>query len=212
MDAQEQAAAYAAANFVAPNELFVDLYCEYFRDFSTGCILDLGCGPADIPVRLAQRLPGVELIAVDGAAEMIRLARVVVAQAGLESRIRLQQARVDGALALRADALVSNSLLHHLADPNDLWQCVRACGNPGAPVLVMDLVRPPSAAAAQALVDTYAAGEPEVLQRDFYSSLRAAYRPRELKEQLLQAGLAGLVVETVSDRHMVAWGRLPAAD
>jgi len=209
MDAQEQAAAYAAADFAAPNEMFVGLFCNRFANFRAGRILDLGCGPADIPIRMAQRLPSAQLVAVDAAAEMVRLARTAVQAAGLESRIQLQQARVDGGLALRADAVVCNSLLHHLADPMDLWQCVVACAVPGAPVLVMDLVRPPSTTSARALVEAYATGEPEVLRQDFYNSLCAAYRPQELGEQLARAGLAGLAVETVSDRHMVAWGTVP---
>jgi hypothetical protein len=52
---------------------------------------------------------------------------------------------------------------------------------PGAPVLVMDLMRPASPAAAEALVEQYAAGEPEVLRRDFYNSLLAAFEPGEVR-------------------------------
>jgi SAM-dependent methyltransferase len=107
------------------------------------------------------------------------------------------------------DAVVSNSLLHHLHDPAVFWAAVREAGVPGAGVLVMDLFRPPSQAAAQAIVDQYAANEPEVLRADFFASLCAAFEPDEIRGQLRACGLAGLQVRTVSDRHLLVTGRLP---
>ena len=73
----------------------------------------------------------------------------------------------------------------------------------------MDLLRPDSRERAQQLVDCYAANEPDVLRRDFYNSLLAAYRLEEISAQLAAAGLAlALRVEVVSDRHFIAFGRL----
>ena len=68
-------------------------------------------------------------------------------------------------------------------------------------------MRPADAAAARALVEQSAAGEPEVLRRDFYNSLLAAFEPAEVREQLELAGLAQLEVLEVSDRHMLVRGR-----
>jgi hypothetical protein len=107
--------------------------------------------------------------------------------------------------------VISNSLLHHLHDPGVFWSAVREAGAPGAAVLVMDLFRPESEAAARALVDQYAAGEPEVLRRDFLASLCAAFEPGEIRQQLREAGLDALDVRTVSDRHLLVTGRLPRA-
>ena len=107
------------------------------------------------------------------------------------------------------DAVVSNSLLHHLHDPGVFWRAVREAGAPGAAVLVMDLFRPESAAAAQAIVDQYAAGEPDVLRQDFFASLCAAFEPDEIRGQLRAHGLDDLRVRTVSDRHLLVTGRLP---
>ncbi|MFN8027415.1 MAG: hypothetical protein U0W40_13990 [Acidimicrobiia bacterium] len=60
-----------------------------------------------------------------------------------------------------------------------------------------------------ALVAQYAAGEPDVLVEDFRASLRAAYRPDEVEEQLAGAGLAhNLAVEAIGDRHLVVSGVL----
>jgi len=110
----------------------------------------------------------------------------------------------------RYDAVISNSLLHHLHDPAVFWQAVREAGAPGAAVLVMDLFRPESTRRAQALVDAYAATEPEVLRHDFFASLCAAFEPAEVEAQLRACGLDGLVVSTVSDRHLLVTGHLPA--
>jgi hypothetical protein len=71
----------------------------------------------------------------------------------------------------------------------------------------MDLMRPATGAAAQALVDQYAAGEPEVLRRDFYNSLLAAFEPAEVRQQLAEAGLGHFSVTEASDRHLVIRGR-----
>jgi len=106
------------------------------------------------------------------------------------------------------DFVASNSLLHHLADPAVMWQTVARCARDGAHVLVMDLARPPSELAVDALVETYAIDEAEVLRRDFRNSLFAAYTPAEVEAQLRSAGLEGLRVARVSDRHLAVSGQL----
>jgi hypothetical protein len=47
-----------------------------------------------------------------------------------------------------------------------------------------------------------------VLRKDFRNSLFAAFEPREVVAQLRDAGLAGLDVGVVSDRHLAVLGRL----
>ena len=74
-------------------------------------------------------------------------------------------------------------------------------------VFVQDLMRPESVEAAQQLVDRYAIGEPDVLRRDFVSSLCAAFTPDEVRTQLDAVGLTGFTVEPVTDRHMTISGR-----
>jgi hypothetical protein len=90
------------------------------------------------------------------------------------------------------------------------WRALREAGVPGAAVLVMDLFRPDSVAAAEAIVAQYSGGEPEVLRRDFLASLCAAFEPAEVRAQLQQHGLGTLQVRTVSDRHLLVTGCLPA--
>jgi cyclopropane fatty-acyl-phospholipid synthase-like methyltransferase len=161
MDDPAQAEAYAAADFSAENQGFVDRFKEYFPEFSQGNVLDLGCGPGDIPIRFAKRYPACQVIGVDASAPMIQLGEQVVKQAGLADRITLRCERYEEVAGARiVDAVISNSLLHHLPNPLQFWQKIRQLVRPGAPVLVMDLLRPDSPEAAQAIVDRYAKGAP----------------------------------------------------
>jgi SAM-dependent methyltransferase len=208
MNGAEQALAYARSDFSEPHNAFVAHFQRLFPDFAGGHVLDLGCGPADIGIRLCEALPAVALTGVDGAAAMLELGREAIERHGLAQRLVLEQRYLPDATLPQAayDAAISNSLLHHLNDPGVLWQTLRHGAKAGAPVLVMDLMRPATLAQAEHLKQCYAADAPPVLQRDFYHSLLAAYRPDEIRDQLAAAGLSRWRVEAVSDRHFIVWG------
>lgn len=208
MDDPAQAQAYAAADFSEPHSAFVRYFRERFPMHVPQRVLDLGCGPADVTLRFLAAFPGCRALGVDGAAPMLVLARAAAERAGMGARLDCRQARLPAALPGGFDTVLSNSLLHHLADPLVLWRQLRAAGAPGAAVLVMDLRRPATRAQAQTLVDAYAADAPDMLRRDFLQSLCAAYTPTEIAAQLRQAGLA-LVLEEIGDRHLLAYGSLP---
>jgi len=209
MDDPEHALAYAQADFEKENQGFVDRFREYFPDFSEGHVLDLGCGPGDIPIRFARALPACRITGVDASEPMIGMAGMAVKQAGLADRITFRCERFQAvSLVEPADAAVSNSLLHHVPNPLQFWYRLRQLVKPGSPVLVMDLLRPDSPEEAQAIVDRYAAKEPEVLRRDFYNSLLAAFTEDEVAAQLAEMNLSRLVVDVVDDRHWVVSGIL----
>jgi len=212
MDSAEQVEAYAGADFAASNQMFVDMLAAHFPRRHRplrGRLIDLGCGPGDICIRLALALPGWTIEGADAGSNMLATARRSVDDLGLGDRIRFVLARLpDTRLPRRAyDCIVSNSLLHHLPDPDVLWEAVRDLAVPGARVQVMDLDRPESASDVRALVEHYAASEPNVLRTDFRNSLHAAWRVDEVRVQLERAGLA-LECEKVSDRHWMVSGRL----
>lgn len=207
MDDPMQAEVYARADFVEENQGFVDRFKEYFSEFSQGKVLDLGCGPADIPIRFAKLYPACQVIGIDASAPMIQLGEQAVKQAGLTDRITLRCERFEEVAGARiVDAVISNSLLHHLPNPLLFWQKLRQLVKPGAPVLVMDLLRPESSEAAQAIVDQYAANEPDILRRDFYNSLLAAFTEDEIGSQLARMNLTRLLIDIPDDRHWVVGG------
>lgn len=213
MDDEEQARAYSEAEFSEPHDRFVAGFGARFGRLPPSQVVDLGCGPADVTVRFALAQPACEVLGVDGSEPMLRLGRARVDAAGLAHRVRLERVRLPDPVRAghAADAVISNSLLHHLHDPAVLWRTVAACARPGAAVYVMDLRRPPDRATLEALVERYASGEPEVLRRDFRASLAAAFEPAEVVVQLARAGLPELAVAAVGDRHLVVSGRLRPA-
>jgi trans-aconitate methyltransferase len=212
MDSEEQTLAYADADFESSNTLFTECLLATFPALpTTGLMADLGCGPADICIRIARRLPGWKIHGIDAGENMLKRAREAVEAANLAERIILRQTYLPDPEAARQayDAITSNSLLHHLPDPMTLWSSISQLGCPRAPVLVMDLVRPESEAEAAALVDAYAADAPPILREDFYNSLLAAYTVEEIHRQLAVAGLAHFTVTRPSDRHWLVAGTLP---
>lgn len=209
MDDPVQARAYADADFSEPHDAFVRHFQRLFPEFNGGRVLDLGCGAADVTIRFARAYPGALIDGIDGAETMLELAREAVARAQLQARIAVKMVRLPVAhLRSGYDAVISNSLLHHLPQPATLWKAVASAARPGAPVLVMDLLRPPSRESAAELVRLHAGDAPPVLVRDFMNSLIAAYRPDEVAQQLRACSLDDLAIEVVSDRHWLVWGHV----
>ena len=206
MSDEKQAVAYANANFEEPHNHFVELLSlsmgENFPEF--GNVIDLGTGAADIAIRFASNYPCFEVDAIDGSYAMIAEGKKAIDKVRLNDRINLIHSSIqDITLAEKEYAIVfSNSLLHHLHDPMVLWKLIKnAKGNPL--VFIMDLMRPKNTQKIDELVHEYAGNEPEILQKDFKNSLKAAFTPEEVVLQLQDIGLDGLEVTVVSDRHIV---------
>jgi trans-aconitate methyltransferase len=213
MDLPLHAQAYANADFSEPNSKFAALFSEKFPAFNGQHIIDLGCGPADITMRLAERYPQARVIGLDGAVSMLDIAKkAILRHTSLANRVDVRKwhiGRQENPLGSEAfHAVVSNSLLHHMHDPLDLWRAIHACAAPDAAVLVMDLIRPKSRIEAEKIVEKYAGSEPEVLRGDFLSSLLAAYRPAEIMAQLVSINMESLHIEVVSDRHLIVFGSM----
>jgi ubiquinone/menaquinone biosynthesis C-methylase UbiE len=209
----EQARAYASADFSVPHEQLVDHFRRLIGDAGDDAfVLDLGCGPADVSIRFARAFPSVRIHGIDASEPMLALGRQAVGWAGLSERIELYGGHLPEALLPRDgyEGVLSNSLLHHVVHPSVLWRTVRKAAAPGAWIFVMDLRRPENEDEARRLVDLHAAGEAEMMRRDFFNSLLAAYRPAEIDDQLRAEGLDALRIEPIGDRHVIVWGRFPA--
>ena len=215
MTGAEQARAYANADFDGTHATIME------RGFAchptlpdASLIADLGCGTGDIALRLARQYPECIVHAYDGSPAMLGYAVRVLGAAGmLDDRVFLQEAVLPdiGALGERhrhGYAMVaSNSLLHHLHDPRVLWDVTRRMAAPGARVFIADLRRPDDETTARAMVRQYASKEPDILRRDFYNSLCAAFTVDEVGKQLCEAQL-DLRVEPLGDRHLIVHGLL----
>ena len=213
MDDEEQAKAYAFADFSIPHDLFIEIFREKFNDIHSSfndVVLDLGCGPCDITRRFANAYTDASFHAVDGAAEMLKHASELNQKENLSKKIKLIETCLPKLELPQTfyHVLISNILLHHLQNPFDLWQTIQNHAKPYAHVFVMDLIRPVDEQTIQFLSNEYAANEPDILKKDFENSLRAAYTVKEVRQQLEEMGLKKLQVEEASDRHMIIYGVL----
>ena len=208
MDGEAEAAAYARADFSDSNSAYVAHLVEHRRAHLVH-VVDLGCGPADVPVRLARALSSARITGVDGSAAMLALAREAVRSARVEHQVELHLGRLpDLALPDHSfDLVLSKDMLHHLPDPQALWREARRLARSGGAVYVMDLVRPDSPLEAREIVERVAGSEHPLLKADFYHSLCAAFTPAEVRAQLEVTALP-LTVRQVSDRHMTIEGIL----
>ena len=210
MDTGEQAEAYANADFEESHGRIVQLFDAAFPAAAIkGPLLDLGCGPGDVTFRFARRFKGVTIVAVDGSAAMIALANKRKERENeVGKNITFMEAVIPGAVIPRRvyDSIISTSFLHHLHDPAVLWRTVGEHASPGTRLFVYDLFRPKDRHEAMRLVELYAGSEPEVLKKDFYNSLLAAFEPKEVEYQLSMSNLSELSVTVVSDRHMIICG------
>lgn len=209
MDEFEQAKAYAESDFTEPHNLFVERFGQLFPDFRGGLVLDVGVGHADPTIRFAQKYPDARLIGIDGAEQMLSFGRQAVEAAGLTDRIELRHELLgENTFPPVFDVVMANSLLHHLDDPVGLWKAIRSASKPGAAIYIVDLTRPQSIEQARLLVELHSEGAPELMRRDFFNSLLAAFTPDEVSAQLDEAGIDTLRVDKVSDRHLVVHGRM----
>lgn len=201
MDTAEEADGYDAMDHSLPNASFV----ERLLDLGAGGrILDIGTGPGHIPLLVCDRLPEAKVVAIDLADHMLRHAERHRAGSPHAGRIELLKADAkgldfpDGSF----DTVYSNTILHHIPDPEPFLREARRVLRPGGALLIRDLFRPANNETVASLVDQHAAGETDYNRELFRASLCAALTVEELRELADRAGLqeAELVVD--SDRHM----------
>jgi ubiquinone/menaquinone biosynthesis C-methylase UbiE len=207
MDLAEEAAAYAAADFAEVNVAFVGRLTA-LAGADTEIALDLGTGPGDIPLRVLAERPHWLIAATDISWPMLRIGAEAARVAERHPSFVMADAKKlpfrDGAFGV----VFSNSILHHVSSADWLWREVRRVAKPGALIFFRDLARPSSEADAAKIVSTYAGSETSLLREEYYRSLLSAYTVEEVRGHLDSAGLDGLSVEMVTDRHLDVFGRV----
>ncbi len=209
MDSAAEAADYDAMDHGQVNRQFVlDFLAWQPRQ---GEVLDVGTGTAQIPIELCRQRPGSRILAVDLSRHMLDLARQNIDRRGLQGQIQL--ALVDGKQlpypAGRFAAVISNSIVHHIPQPNAVLHEFVRLVEPGGLIFVRDLLRPDDDQTVTHLVDTYAAGANAQQRQMFDDSLRAALSLDEIRELVRQLGIAPESVCATSDRHWTWAARSP---
>lgn len=202
MDTEQDAAEYAAIGNGAVNELFVTHALSLAP--RQGRALDLGTGPGDIAILLAER-SALEVVGLDLAESMLALARARAQRSSAAGRLSFVRDDGKGSQFLPGsfELVISNSVAHHVPEPVDLFREVGRLARPGAALLLKDLLRPASEAELTALVERYAADDTPYQRELFRCSLHAALTLTEVQRCCREAGLHDVAVAQVSDRHWV---------
>ncbi|WP_437296740.1 class I SAM-dependent methyltransferase [Sorangium sp. So ce426] len=202
MDTEEDAAEYATISNDVVNEAFARRAVELAP--AQGRLIDIGTGPGDIAIRIAE-LSSLDVTAIDLAEAMLAIARRRAGASPARHRIHVARgdAKATGFPERAFDAVVSNSLAHHLADPTILFAEAQRVGRRGAAILIKDLLRPTTLRDLDALVERYAGGDTAYQRALFRNSLHAALTLDEVRACCRSAGLAEVDIAQVSDRHWV---------
>jgi len=212
MEGREEARNYAGAKFpdVTGNaaQHLLDLTVRQ-ADRALN-VIDLGTGPGTIPIQLAKARPAWHITALDASKEMLKIAAISFKMAGVHDRVtpHLGNAKETGLPDASFDIVFSNNFLHHMPDPVPLWREIKRLIAPGGLVVVRDLLRPESEAAAHRIVDEMAANQPESFRIGYFDSLHSAFLVDEVRNQLEAAGLSSLKVEGVEGRYLDIQGRV----
>jgi ubiquinone/menaquinone biosynthesis C-methylase UbiE len=210
MEDRQEAIEYNQMDHRAVNDQFVaDLLAAgpIGRD-----ILDLGTGTALIPVALCKMDPRVRVMASDASVEMLELQRYNLEVNHLLDRIQLHRSDAKKLVFPDAyfDAVMSNSLVHHLPTCESFFAESLRVLRPGGLLLVRDLCRPEREEEVERLVELYTRGETDYSKQLFRQSLHAALTVAELRGIVGTLGMAEGSVQMSSDRHWTLIHRKPA--
>jgi len=209
MDDSAEVHAYASAaaqtHLDRIDNLFVERALGLVRGRTSGVALDLGTGPGQIVLKLTARMPGWRFVGLDRSQNMIAQARKSLAEQLGEPAGRVEFFLADAnrlPFTDRSfDLVMSNSVLHHLAEPAGVLAEMARVARPGAGILVRDLRRP-SRLGFPFHVRWHGRHYSGVMRRLFEASVRSAYTLRELEALLRQAPLAGATVFLDGRSHL----------
>ncbi len=201
MDSAEEARDYDAMDHSHVNQLFVTDLLQLRQDFHR--TLDVGTGTSQIPIELCRRHPNAHVIAIDMAEHMLAVGLGNVQRAGLMERIQLQQcdAKRMPFGDRTFDAIISNSIVHHISEPFAVFREMARVVKPGGLLFVRDLLRPLDEAALAGFVKKYAGDANAHQQKMFGDSLHAALTLDEVRSFVTRLGFPAETVQQTSDRH-----------
>jgi ubiquinone/menaquinone biosynthesis C-methylase UbiE len=201
MDSAEEAHDYDAMDHSTVNRVFVADFLAVGAGKTP--VLDVGTGTAQIPIELCRQAADALVVGVDLAEHMLRVGRANVARANLGQRVRLELCdakRLPFAGASFA-AVISNSIVHHIPEPESVLREMVRVLRPGGVLFVRDLLRPADDAAVRRLVTTYAGDANDHQRQMFEDSLRAALTLDEIRGLVAGLRFDPQGVRQTTDRH-----------
>jgi ubiquinone/menaquinone biosynthesis C-methylase UbiE len=201
MDTADEALDYDQMDHSAVNQAFAADFLALWD--GNNPILDVGTGTAQIPIEIARQDARTKITGIDLSAEMLKLAEVNIRKAGLAERlnVKLVDAKKlpfgNGSFA----AVISNSIIHHIPEPQGTFTEIARVCKPDGRLFVRDLMRPRDHAELRRLVDLYAADANDHQRQLFADSLHAALTLDEVQSLVKSLGFADDSVRASSDRH-----------
>jgi ubiquinone/menaquinone biosynthesis C-methylase UbiE len=216
MDTAAEAVDYNSMDHSAVNRLFVDDLLAALppdrRDVEPPRIFDAGTGTALIPLELMTRGIPFQITASDLAEQMLLVADKNIRNAGQTESIRLVRSDCKQLpdAAASYDAVMSNSIIHHIPEPlltlKEMWRILK----PGGLLFVRDLMRPIDQVSLDWIVTTYAGTANSHQQQMFRDSLHAALSLNEIGNLLAQIAIPSGCARATSDRHWTVVAYKPA--
>lgn len=131
-----------AARFTRPlRRHVVDEAAEHLALDGSGLVIDIGCGPGDLVVDLAQRLPDARVVGVDPSPDMLRHARATAGASSVGDRVSF----VDGGAERlpfadgSVDIAVSTLSAHHWPDASAAFAELARVLRPGGIARIHDI-------------------------------------------------------------------------
>ena len=200
MDSDEQAQAYASADFSDANKIFLSNMLSVSSSLHGKAILDVGCGDGEIIIDIRKRF-NCALTAIDGSASMLKQFLLKSVKNNIQD-VSVINERIEKHPFKNNtfDFVICNSLLHHVKDPQLFWERVIDITKPGGYVFAMDLVRPHNLISLNNILQKHG-NDNQVLMKDFKNSLMAAYTVNEVEKQISIFKGIKSIINIVSDRH-----------
>ena len=176
-------------------------------------VIDLGCGPCGIAIELCTQKNDLEVLAIDLEVAMLEIAKREIDIAGLLEEITLHHADasvMEDYESETVDTIISNSLFHHLAEPESCLAAAHRLVKPNGRVFIRDLFRPESESEIESLLKIHVDGESDATKQLFRQSFLAALTLDEIREISGGFGIPAEHVQMTSDRHWTIDWRKPA--
>jgi ubiquinone/menaquinone biosynthesis C-methylase UbiE len=203
-EVEAYASAAAQAHLDAIDDTFVAHAQLLLKGRERGRALDIGTGPGQILIKLGSRLTRWKFVGVDRSVAMIEKARQILANTG-EVAGRIEFLIADGNSLEFPDAsfdlVVCNSVLHHLAEPQNLFSEIARVIKPGGAILLRDLRRPSRFGYGSHIRKhgKHYAGE---MRRLYVASVQAAYTEEELQKMVAASPLRDVRVFRHGKTHI----------
>ena len=194
MEGCEETEAYTSAASQAHLNRLDNTFVDHVLTLgvTSGLALDVGTGPGQIPMKLALRLPQLQIIGLDLSEAMLKQAQHDAQASGVADRVTFQigDAKKLSFPAGHFDLVICNSLLHHVPHPlvtlNELARVTR----PDGAILLRDLRRP-RALAFPFHVLWFGRHYRGLMKKLFGDSVLSAYTEQDLQKLLSQSKISG---------------------